>query len=160
MLPHVAACCRPGYLCSSGILMVDALVAITAITAMRSWALLQRRWAGMAQWAWGLHGQVQLVPGQVRGLCCTARLSLATCMLRVLGRLSLKKGQNRSYPIYFISMIYIAVLFLSNRVMRIARCYSAEVPNKLFCIYALHDEGRRFSRFSRTNLKHFAILYS
>lgn len=121
----VAACCRPGYLCSSGILMVDALVAITAITAMRSWALLQRRWAGMAQWAWGLHGQVQLVPGQVRGLCCTARLSLATCMLRVLGRLSLKKGQNRSYPIYFISMIYIAVLFLSNRVMRIARCYSA-----------------------------------
>jgi hypothetical protein len=98
----VAACCRPGYLCSSWILMVDALVTITAITAMRSWALLQRRWAGMAQWAWGLHGQVQLVPGQVRGLCCTARLSLATCMLRALSRLSLKKGQNRSYPIYFI----------------------------------------------------------
>ena len=32
----------------------------------------------MAQWAWGLHGQVQLVPGQVGGLRCTARLSLAS----------------------------------------------------------------------------------
>lgn len=98
-----------------------------------------------------------------RCLCCTAsrKTSLGlrvSCVCRVAYHWGKdRSGPTMSYPFLFNHLVFSCRCFCVTEWCALLGA-TAQGPEQTFCIYALHDEGRRFSRFAWTDLKHFAVF--